>query len=71
MRGVGQANQTASRNAMELIKARPDMIQKGESPDAAFERIRSGLAAKYRKELGVITPTGKVYGGGNDDDMEE
>jgi hypothetical protein len=71
LRGVGQANQNASKNAMELIKARPDMIQKGESPDAAFERIRSGLAAKYRKELGVINPTGKVYGGDNYDDMEE
>jgi hypothetical protein len=71
LRGIGQANQNASKNAMELIKARPDMIQKGESPDAAFERIRSGLAAKYRKELGVMNPTGKVYGGDNYDDMEE
>jgi len=72
LRGIGQANQNASRNAMELIKARPDMIQKGESPDAAFERIRSGLAAKYRKELGVMNPTGKVYGSDKDDydDME-
>jgi hypothetical protein len=70
LRGIGQANQMASKNAMELIKARPDLIQKGESPEAALERVRSGLAAKYRKEaVPMFAPTGKVYG--SDDDMEE
>ena len=71
LRGVGQANQMASKNAMELIKARPEIIQKGEKPEDALERVRSALAVKYRKELGVINPTGKVYGGDNYDDMEE
>jgi hypothetical protein len=72
LRGVGQANQMASKNAMELIKARPEVIQKGEKPEDALERVRSALAVKYRKELGVINPTGKVYGGGkDDDDMED
>jgi hypothetical protein len=71
LRGIGSANQTASKNAMELIKTRPDLIKPGEDPTVAFNRIRTSLASQYRKELGVITPTGKVYGGGNDDDMEE
>lgn len=72
LRGIGQANQMASKNAMELIKARPDLIQKGEKPEDALERVRSALAAKYRKEaVPMFGPTGKVYGGGNDDDMEE
>ena len=71
LRGIGQANQMASKNAMELIKARPEVIQKGEKPEDALERVRSALAVKYRKELGVINPTGKVYGGDNYDDMEE
>ena len=72
LRGIGQANQMASKNALELIKARPDLIQKGEKPEDALERVRTMLAAKYRKEaVPMFAPTGKVYGGGNDDDMEE
>jgi len=72
LRGIGAANQMASKNAMELIKARPDLIQKGEKPEDALERVRAGLAAKYRKEaVPMFGPTGKVYGGGNDDDMED
>jgi hypothetical protein len=72
LRGIGQANQMASKNAMELLKARPDLIQKGEKPEDALERVRAGLAAKYRKEaVPMFGPTGKVYGGGNDDDMED
>jgi hypothetical protein len=70
LRGIGQANQMASKNAMELIKARPDLIQKGEKPEDALERVRAGLAAKYRKEaVPMFAPTGKVYG--SDDDMED
>ena len=72
LRGIGQANQMASKNALELIKARPDLIQRGEKPEDALERVRTMLAAKYRKEaVPMFAPTGKVYGGGNDDDMEE
>jgi hypothetical protein len=71
MRGIGQANQMASKNAMELIKARPDLIQKGEKPEDALERVRSALAVKYRKEaVPVFKPTGNIYDSGNDD-MEE
>jgi hypothetical protein len=71
MRGIGQANQMASKNAMELIKARPELIQKGEKPEDALERVRSALAVKYRKEaVPIFKPTGNIYDSGNDD-MEE
>ena len=71
LRGIGQANQMASKNALELIKARPDLIQRGEKPEDALERVRTALAAKYRKEaVPVFKPTGNIYDSGNDD-MEE
>jgi len=71
LRGIGQAKAQANRIATDLIKNRPDIINPKEDPAAAFERIRAPIAAKLRKELGVINPTGKVYGGDNYDDMEE
>jgi hypothetical protein len=71
LRGIGQANQMASKNALELIKARPDLIQRGEKPEDALERVRSALAVKYRKEaVPIFKPTGNIYDSGNDD-MEE
>ena len=71
LRGIGQANQMASKNALELIKARPELIQKGEKPEDALERVRSALAVKYRKEaVPIFKPTGNIYDSGNDD-MEE
>jgi hypothetical protein len=72
LRGIGSANQQANRIATELIKNRPDIINPKENPAAAFERIRAPIAARLRKEaVPMFGPTGKVYGGGNDDDMEE
>jgi hypothetical protein len=72
LRGIGSANQQANRIATELIKNRPDIINPKEDPAAAFERIRAPIAARLRKEaVPMFGPTGKVYGGGNDDDMEE
>ena len=71
LRGIGQANQMASKNALELIKARPELIQKGEKPEDALERVRSALAVRYRKEaVPIFKPTGNIYDSGNDD-MEE
>jgi len=73
MRGIGSANQQANKIATDLIKTRPDLIQRGEDPSAAFERIRAPIAARLRKEaVPMFGPTGKVYGGGkDDDDMED
>ena len=73
MRGIGSANQQANKIATDLIKTRPDLIQRNEDPSAAFERIRAPIAARLRKEaVPMFGPTGKVYGGGkDDDDMED
>jgi hypothetical protein len=71
LRGIGQANAQANRIATDLIKNRPDIINPKEDPAAAFERIRAPIAARLRKEaVPMFGPTGKVYGGDNDD-MED